>query len=121
MKRRVLIVEDDTSVANLIRFVFKDEFDLELLIAGDEHSAKAILESECVDAVITDIQLNSHKGGLDVLKFARDRDLPVAVMTAGAVESDSFYLGEGAALVLHKPFDVLQLPHIAKELLTSHG
>lgn len=121
MMIRILFVEDDKFLNKLIALIFENNAGFKLFIAENEHSALNILSNTPLDVVITDLQLNSHQGGLSVLQDAHSRDLPVAVMTADVSEPDDFYLEKGAVLVIRKPFDTTQLPEIVTRLAETHG
>ena len=116
MPSNVLIVEDDTQLGILIDFIFKEHPDLRLFLAISEFEAMKFMDDFRMDAVITDLQLNSHEGGLSVVQMAVDYDIPVAVMTADVSLPGEEYLNLGAAWVIRKPFETSILPQIARRL-----
>lgn len=116
MTINLLIVEDDPQLGILIEFLFANYSEIKLYLAKSEFEAMTLMDEVSLDAVITDMQLNSHQGGLSVLQMAVDYDLPVAVMTADVSIPDEEYLNLGAAWVLRKPFDAEILPQIATRL-----
>ena len=117
MKSRILFVEDDRFLNQITSFVFEELFDFKLFVADNEYSALSMLEEIPLDGVITDLHLNNFDGGISVLFSAVERDLPVAVMTADVAKPDDYYLNLGASMVLRKPFDSTELPHIAHKLV----
>lgn len=116
MSSNILIVEDDTQLGVLIRFIFQVDTDLNLFLAVNEFEAMKLMDEIQMDAVITDLQLNSHEGGISVVQMACDYDIPVAIMTADVTKSDEEYLELGVSWVIRKPFDTEILPQIAKRL-----
>ncbi|MFM2103141.1 MAG: hypothetical protein RL740_228 [Actinomycetota bacterium] len=116
MTIKLLIVEDDAQLGLLIEFLFLSYPDIDLHLAKSEFEAMTLMDQYTMDAVITDMQLNSHQGGRSVLKMAVDYDLPVAVMTADVSVPDEEYLDLGAAWIIRKPFDTSILPQIALRL-----
>lgn len=116
MAINILIVEDDVQLRILIQFVFQPHLDINLYLAASEFEAMKLLDDLRMDAVITDLQLNSHEGGLSVVQMAVDYDIPIAVMTADVASPDEEYLNLGAAWVIRKPFDTNTLPQIARRL-----
>lgn len=116
MAIKLLIVEDDPQLGILIEFVFLNFPEIQLYQARNEFEAMTLMDQVPMDAVITDMQLNSHQGGLSVLQMAVDYDLPVAVMTADVSIPDEAYLELGAAWIIRKPFDTEILPQIATRL-----
>lgn len=113
---KILIVEDDQQLGLLIEMVFSEYPEIQLYLAKNEFEAMILMDTVTMDAVITDMQLNSHQGGISVLQMAVDYDLPVAVMTADVSIPDQEYLDIGAAWIIRKPFDTTTLPQIAKRL-----
>src|SRR4030066_2547163 len=82
VKPRVLIVEDDSLVADSIgRVLIRQGYDASSVSQGSE--AKKILEESAVHLVILDIRL-PDMNGLDLLRAIREvePDIPVIVMTA---------------------------------------
>jgi DNA-binding NtrC family response regulator len=82
-RRKVLIVEDDQSLANVYRTAFRFEgFDVES--AGDGMSALSRIEQERPDLVVLDLQLPRLRGEavLDEIASSRGtRATPVIVVT----------------------------------------
>lgn len=107
---RVLLVEDDRSMATLIRTALTDEgFAVDV-----EHDGRAGLFSSCeavYDVVILDIMLPSLSG-YRIVQGMREREVwtPVLMLTAkdGPYdEADAFDLGADGYLT--KPFDIVVL------------
>ena len=116
MSPKILIVEDDPQLRILFEFIFDSHPELEIYLAKSEFEAMNLMDKIQMDAVITDMQLNSHQGGISVLQMAVDYDIPVAVMTADVSIPDEEYLRLGAAWILRKPFDTSILPSICLRL-----
>lgn len=116
---RILLVEDDVSLASGIRLALKSErYTVDHL--SDGHQALATLESrEPLDAVILDLGLPGVDG-IDVLRAARRRQnhVPVLILTArDAVEDRITGLDAGADDYLIKPFEVAELKARLRALL----
>lgn len=111
-----LVVEDDPQLRLLIRLVFEGNSDFNFHSAANEFEAMKIMDENILDAVITDLQLNSHEGGLSVVQMAVDFDIPVAIMTADVASPEDEFLEMGASWVIRKPFDTTTLPQIARRL-----
>jgi DNA-binding response OmpR family regulator len=111
-RARVMVVEDDDSVADVLREVLGEEaFELTFVASGEE--AMRHLASGCPDLILTDISLPG-KSGLDVMRAARHADPEVAVvlMTGHAtVQTSIDALREGASDYITKPFDdITEIP-----------
>ena len=109
---RVMVVEDDDSVADVLREVLADEgFALTFVVSGEE--ALRLIAADCPDLILTDISLPG-KSGLDVMRVARSRDPEVAVvlMTGHATVQNSIdALRQGASDYITKPFeDITEIP-----------
>jgi len=110
MKPVVLVVEDDMD----LREAICDTLQLggyETLSAENGQKALLIIDSEHVDLVVSDVQMDQMDGHT-LLKNIKTRrtDLPVLLMTAyGTIENAIKALQDGAVDYLVKPFDAAVL------------
>jgi signal transduction histidine kinase len=111
-KARVLVVEDDASVADVLREVLGDE-PYELAFAASGEEALERIAEGCPDLILTDISLPG-RSGLDVMREARvaDPEVAVVLMTGHATVQNSIdALREGASDYITKPFDdITEIP-----------
>jgi two-component system response regulator AtoC len=112
-KPRVLIVDDEPDVvANWARLLGRDDYPC--ITATDGEQARALLESERPDVVLTDLKMPGVDG-MQVLARARDLDPDAVVIVItghGTVESAVEAMRAGAFDYLLKPLpsnDVLRL------------
>ena len=109
---KVLVVDDDVSVAEMVsRFLSKEGF--EVSTALDALQALAVLDSDKVDAVVTDLMM-PHLDGRELVRRIRanpkTHDIPVILITAYyRDEVVDAVLREGASLFLPKPIDLPML------------
>lgn len=118
---RVMVVEDDETVADVLREVLQDEpLELEFATSGDEAVRK--VSERCPDLILTDISLPG-KTGLDVMRHARSVDPEVAVilMTGYAsVQTAIDALRQGASDYVTKPFeDISEIPRTVSRHLRN--
>lgn len=115
---RILIIEDNQSVAKGIAFRFQDRgHATDLIFDGLE--ADDFLRTDSNDIIILDIDLPGMDG-LTILKNLRQRNdqRPVLLLTAkGDVESRILGLDAGADDYLSKPFDMAELEARVRVLL----
>ena len=109
---RVMVVEDDASVADVLREVLADEgFALTFVLSGEE--AIRLVAEDCPDLILTDISLPG-KSGLEVMRVARlhDPEVAVVLMTGHATVQNSIdALRQGASDYITKPFeDITEIP-----------
>jgi DNA-binding response OmpR family regulator len=117
MPRRILIIEDESQIAEIIAaYMLKDGFDSEWAKDGAEGLAK--FRSYKPDIVILDLMLPLIKGE-DVIRGIREASsLPVIMLTAKSSESDIIAgLELGADDYLPKPFSPKELLARVKALL----
>lgn len=118
---RVLVVEDDDTVADVLREVLLDQ-PYECVFAASAEEALARLALEPPDLILTDISLPG-KSGLDVMREARALDPEVAVilMTGYAsVQTAIDALRQGADDYVTKPFDdIADLPPMVEKRLRN--
>jgi DNA-binding NtrC family response regulator len=106
MKHRVLTVDDDASVAQVVRFLLEEEGH-DTAVAADVAGAKRAVAAGRFDLVVTDLKLPDGSG-LDVLKLVKEMspDVPVILITAFAtVKTAVEAMKSGAFDYVQKPFD----------------
>ena len=99
MTRSVLVVEDESQVADLYRSYLEDEYDVTVTQTGAE--ALAAVDAD-TDAVLLDRRLPDRPGS-EVLREIRDRGLDCRVAMVTAVEPDTDIVQMGFDLYLVKP------------------
>ena len=105
---RILIAEDDASIANLIRTVLVDA-GYRCTWAPDGEQAADLLEKESFDLALLDIMLPGVNG-YDLLEYCKSLEVPVIFLTAlGGVEDRVRGLRRGAEDYLPKPFALPEL------------
>ena len=118
MAERILIVEDEVKLANLLRdYLAQEGFDVSVLHRGDE--VEAWVSEHPVDLVLLDLMLPG-RGGLEVCKALRARspELPIIMVTARVDEIDRLLgLELGADDYICKPFSPREVVARAKAVL----
>src|SRR4051812_24463946 len=119
---RVLVVDDDVPIQDLLKTRFKSVYDISCATYQDE--ALAALEKSSFDVVLLDLKLPRNRSdmnpspevGVDILRHIRERQIcrrgaaspvPVVVMTAFGSEkllSADFLQHRGACDYVQKPF-----------------
>jgi two-component system response regulator PilR (NtrC family) len=107
VKRRVLVVDDEASMRELLEIVLaKDEY--EVVLAGSVSEAQNRMGAQTFDVVLTDMRLGSERdAGLDLLTWLNETcpHTPAIMMTAyGSIETAIEAMKRGAADYIVKPF-----------------
>ena len=108
--RRILLIEDEQDIADLIALHLEDACD-EVVHATDGHKGLALALAGHWDLVILDLRLPGLNG-IDICRKVRreNRYLPILMVTAKTAELDRVLgLETGADDYLTKPFSVLEL------------
>ncbi len=116
--KRVLIVEDDAHIADLLRLHLRDEGYV-VEHAGDGHLGVRMLEEGQWDALVLDLMLPGIDG-LEICKRARAmaRYTPIIITSARSSEMHRILgLELGADDYLAKPFSMLELVARVRALL----
>lgn len=114
---RVLIVDDETSILNLLRTVLEaSAFEVETAKSAAE--AKSRLRQTKYDLVLTDMRMETPISGYDVVRAAHQiRPRPaIAILTAFPIPSAD-WRSSGADALLVKGTDVMDLPRKLQSLL----
>jgi len=119
---RVLVIEDEANVANLIAEALRaDGHEVELCSRGDEGLARLGMHAH--DALVLDLMLPGLDG-LEILRRLRlsGRRLPVLILTArDALEDRVAGLDLGADDYLAKPFAASELSARLRAVLRRHA
>ena len=110
MAKKILVVDDDAELHELIGFALRRE-GYQVLEAHDAFEGLEIIAGEVVDLALLDVMM-PKMDGLMMLSRLREthKDLPVIVMTALTTPDTAIgALREQACDFLAKPFDVEQL------------
>ena len=123
IKERILIVEDDAAMRELLEEVLA-EADFEVVTAANGRFALAHIENEQeqIDLVVTDVQMPEIKGDELLAKVRMCRaETPVIVITAfGSVENAVEMVKRGAYSYLTKPFATKDLLEVARAHPRDH-
>ena len=105
---RILIVEDEKPISNLIRLSLKKAgYDCSCAFDGAE--AADILEKERFDLILLDVML-PEIDGFSLMEYIRPMGIPVIFLTAKNAVSDRVKgLELGAEDYLAKPFEIIEL------------
>jgi DNA-binding NtrC family response regulator len=117
----ILVVEDEAFVCELAAEALLDE-GFRVLTAADADEAEAILSSERVDLLFTDIDLARNTNGIALAHRAR-RALPrlPVVYTSGGRESLSPSEAVSRSVFVPKPYRTAQIVAVTHDLLRDRG
>ena len=122
MKNRVLIVEDDNDLRELLEEIYTDEGFEVITAANGTKATETILNFDIfLDLIVTDIQLPEVKGST-LLKLTRENraETAVIIMTAfGSVEQAVEMVKNGAFQYITKPFQTEDLLNTSQKALAS--
>lgn len=105
---KILIVEDEKPISDLIKMSLADE-GYDCACAFDGQEAANIVEKGFFDLVLLDIML-PEIDGYQLLEYIRSCDIPVIFLTAKASLSDKVRgLKAGAEDYITKPFEITEL------------
>jgi DNA-binding response OmpR family regulator len=121
MKKRILIVDDEDDILNLVRLILEDAgFECETARNGKE--GLSMIHQQNFDLVLLDIMMPVLTGW-EVLHFLRGneqtRNLPVAMLTARAFSAETPGIEITAySDYIMKPFEPDDLVERVKKILT---
>lgn len=104
MEARVLIVEDERELAELVQMYLENE-GVNVSIAGSAEAGFDVLAAEDIDLVVLDINLPGMDGFDFVQKLRQTSSIPVIIVSAREADEDIVMgLGTGADEFVTKPF-----------------
>ncbi len=116
---RILIVEDERSMRDLLALMLRKEgYEVETAESADLAVARLARGGEC-DLIITDISMPGMSG-LELLRHtrARSQQTEVILMTAfGSKQTAIEALNEGAIYYVEKPFDLDEMKTVVRKTM----
>lgn len=119
MKKRILVVDDEQSVGELIKILLtRDGYE----VATAENGREGLKQVDILhpDLVITDITMPDMEG-IELITILRKQhdDLPIVAMSGNVVGRSFLKVTEvlGAAATLHKPFSTQELVDVVRTAL----
>lgn len=114
---RVLIVEDESSIAQAIGFIVED-FGCQPVFAANGQEALRLLDEQVVALIITDVMMPVMSGDVLIREVRSRTDAsnipPIVVMTAAG---SSYAEQCGGDYLLEKPFDIEEVEDLLHHLL----
>ncbi|MFJ7737636.1 response regulator transcription factor [Lysinibacillus sp. NPDC097287] len=109
MMSRILIVDDDKEIRNLIAVYLENE-GMQTQKAEDAIEALKMLEENEFDLIILDIMMPKMDGIQACMKIREERSMPIIMLSAKSEDMDKIKgLASGADDYLSKPFNPLEL------------
>lgn len=109
MKEKILVVDDDKSIRNLIEVYLKND-DYEVFNACNGQEALASLESNDYDLIILDIMMPILDGVATCIKIREKYTMPIIFLSAKGEEIDKIQgLTVGADDYITKPFGSMEV------------
>ena len=120
-KQKILIVDDDNNIAELISLYLAKEC-FETMIVGDGESALSAVDSFSPNLSLLDLML-PKVDGLEVCQQIREfSDVPIIMLTAKSDDMDKIMgLEYGADDYITKPFNILELKARIKAILRRNN
>lgn len=117
---KILIVEDDEAIANLININLKAE-GYQCICAFDGKTGADFIENDCFDLILLDIML-PEIDGYELLEYVKPMGTPVIFLTAKSGVDDRIKgLKLGADDYIAKPFQIGELLARVEALLRRYG
>ena len=117
MKNKILIVDDDVNICELLRLYLQKE-GYDTLIANDGNDAVKLAISESPDLILLDIMLPSLDGWQVCREIRKTHETPIIMITAkGEVFDKILGLELGADDYVTKPFDTKEVVARVKAVL----
>ena len=120
-RQKILIVDDDSNIAELISLYLMKEF-YETRIVGDGEEALEAVESFEPDLILLDLMLPGMDGYQVCREVRSSRDTPIIMLSAkGEIFDKVLGLEMGADDYMQKPFDSKELVARVKAVLRRYN
>lgn len=118
---RILAVDDDPMVLDLIQDMLVDEYQVQA--TTDPHVALALLDREDFDLLLLDLGM-PRMDGVEIIREVRARprlsNLPIVLVSA-YMGLRKRVIGLDVQAILRKPFELDDLHQTLHKVLTEHG
>src|SRR5215813_4107837 len=117
---RILLVDDDPETCTFLEELLEAP-NRQFESAQDPNTAIAKMRSEAFDLLISDINLNDQRSGLDLLRrFKAEQGRPVVLISGfGTLETAIEAVREGAFDYISKPFIIAEVKRIVDRALSQ--
>jgi DNA-binding NtrC family response regulator len=117
---RILLVDDDPETCTFLEELLEGP-DRQFESAQDPSTALAKIRSDSFDLLISDINLNDQRSGLDLLRwFKAEQGRPVVLISGfGTLETAIEAVREGAFDYISKPFIIAEVKRIVDRALSQ--
>jgi two-component system response regulator HydG len=123
MKKRILIIDDDTDMCTLLsRYLTQNNY--ETVVADSAESGLAKFKEQKFDVVLTDYYLGDGKDGKDVLKEIKKEDASTIVLIITAypdIKKAIELTTSGAYEYVEKPIIPAQILSIINKAVSSNN
>jgi len=124
MSHRILVVDDDESIRDVVRIGLEAVTTWAVTVAPDGETAVALCGADPPDVVLLDVMMPKMDGPATYAKLQDDprtRTIPVILLTAKVQPTERRRYDElGFAGTIAKPFDPLTLPDQIADILGWH-
>jgi CheY-like chemotaxis protein len=114
VSRRVLVIEDERDIRELVRLSLSRVGGYEVLVAGSGPDGVDLAEAERPDAILLDVMMPGLDGPATLERLRASSgtaEIPVLFLTAKVQAADrERLLGLGVSGIIAKPFDPIALP-----------
>ncbi|MBE9224014.1 response regulator [Phormidium sp. LEGE 05292] len=111
MSKKILVVDDDGAIQEVIKTCLEDLAGWQVLLAGSGLEGLLIANSEPLDAILLDISM-PKMNGIEMLQKLQEnsttRKIPVFLLTATTLSLDRQQLKQVAGVIV-KPFNIIKL------------
>ena len=121
MDARILVVDDEPEIADLVEVYLKSE-GCTVFKCGTGTEALAVVRNQALDLAILDVMLPDISGFTLCGEIRKEHHFPVLMLTAKAEDMDKITgLTIGADDYITKPFNILELKARVRALLRRSG
>src|SRR6266850_2841455 len=120
---KLLIVDDDSDLCEMLQEHFERHFDCEVLTAASPREALQLVETEQPEGMLLDVNLGARLNGFDVLARTRQASPGTKViMVTGVNDFDSIERASelGAVDYITKPFTLDYLENTVATKIAKH-
>jgi DNA-binding response OmpR family regulator len=117
--KRILVVDDDTSVREMLAQVLQEEGYAVQAIANVSEAVEATIRLQ-IDLVVLEVEMGGEDGWSILEKLKRETNCWILLMTAAKINQFRSALSLRVNAVLEKPFDFPRFLATVRDILAGH-
>lgn len=114
MKKKILVIDDEENIRNILKIFLEKDKNYKVLEAKDGKEGLEMFKKSKPDVIITDLNMPFMRGE-EVVREIKKTSNPKIICTSAEIYLEPVAKAAGCDIFLEKPFDLFELKKIIDE------